>query len=122
MDWIIDTDMGLDDQISILYLAQISKQAGRNINIKAVLTQGTGLAHAEAAKANAIRLLRFAGISAENLPPVGIGSPETLEGFHQYPSQWRYPQDNLNGAILPAYSTEVESQNHASSAILEKIL
>ena len=120
MDWIIDTDMGLDDQISLLYLAELSKQAESNFNIKAILTQGTGLAHAEFAKANAVRLLRFAGINA--LPPVGIGVKETLEGFHQYPSSWRYEEDNLRGAILPSYSTDVENQNKTSSALLEKIL
>ena len=53
MDGIVDTDMGLDDQISLLYLAEISKQTGSNFNLKAVLTQGTDLAHAEAAKASA---------------------------------------------------------------------
>ena len=53
MDWIVDTDMGLDDQTSLLYLAEISKQVGNNFNLKAVLTQGTDLAHAEAAKASA---------------------------------------------------------------------
>ena len=120
MDWIIDTDMGLDDQISLLYLAELSKRAESNFNIKAILTQGTGLAHAEFAKANAVRLLRFAGINA--LPPVGIGVKETLEGFHQYPSSWRYEEDNLRGAILPSYSTDVENQNKTSSALLEKIL
>ncbi len=122
MDWIIDTDMGLDDQISLLYLAEISKKEGSTLNIKAVLTQGTGLAHVESAKANAVRLLRFAGISADELPPVGIGVQETLDGFHQYPPAWRYQEDNLRGAELPPYSTEVESQNMASSALLEKIL
>ena len=120
MDWIIDTDMGLDDQISLLYLAELSKRAESNFNIKAILTQGTGLSHAEFAKANAVRLLRFAGINA--LPPVGIGVKETLEGFHQYPSSWRYEEDNLRGAILPSYSTDVENQNKTSSALLEKIL
>jgi inosine-uridine nucleoside N-ribohydrolase len=122
MDWIIDTDMGLDDQISLLYLAEIANKAGNNFNIKAVLTQGTGLAHAEAAKANAVRLLRFAGISAKNLPPVGIGVQETLDGFHQYNPSWRYQEDNLRGAILPSYAKEVENQNKTSSALLEKIL
>lgn len=114
--------MGLDDRISLLYLARIIQQTGNSINLKAVLTQGNGLAHAGAAKANAVRLLRFAGISADHLPPVGVGVQETLEGFHQYPSEWRYPQDDLQGAILPAYASEVESQNKTSSALLEEIL
>jgi len=122
MNWIIDTDMGLDDQISLLYLAEIANQAGSNFIIEAVLTQGTGLAHAEAAKANAVRLLRFAGISAKNLPPVGIGVQETLDGFHQYNPSWRYQEDNLRGALLPSYAKEVENQNQTSSALLEKIL
>jgi inosine-uridine nucleoside N-ribohydrolase len=26
MDWIIDTDMGLDDRIALLYLAKVAKQ------------------------------------------------------------------------------------------------
>jgi len=122
MDWIIDTDMGLDDHISLLYLATISQQLGSNFNIKAVLTQGNGLAHSQAAKNNAVRLLRFSGISAKNVPPVGTGSQDSLDGFHQYPPEWRYPQDNLQGAILPLYSKQAERQNSTSSALLKRIL
>jgi hypothetical protein len=59
-------------------LAEIANKAGNNFNIKAVLTQGTGLAHAEAAKANAVRLLRFAGITAKNLPPSWYWRPRDL--------------------------------------------
>ncbi|MEI7664578.1 MAG: nucleoside hydrolase, partial [Synechococcaceae cyanobacterium ELA263] len=122
MDWILDTDMGLDDQISLLYLAKNSQIAGSDFNLQAVLTQGTGLAHAQAAKANAVRLLRFAGISSETLPPVGLGSQDTLEGFHQYPPAWRYQEDNLRGAVIPDFSQDVELQNSSSSKLLETIL
>jgi len=46
MDWIIDTDMGLDDRIALLYLAKVAQTAKSTFRIAAVLTQGTGLAHA----------------------------------------------------------------------------
>ena len=49
MDWIIETDMGVDDQISIVYMAAKSLTSDA-INIKAVLTQGNGLAHVGPAK------------------------------------------------------------------------
>lgn len=102
MSWIITTDMGLDDQISLLYLATIAQRPNNTFKIKAILTDGTGLAHGLPAKTNALRLLRYAGIPKENLPPIGIGSQDTLEGFNQYPPAWRYQEDNLRGAVIPS--------------------
>ena len=122
MNWVFDTDMGLDDQIALLYFATLSNNELSNFKLKAVTTQGVGLAHAQSAKENAIRLMRFAGISSADLPPVGIGDQDTLEGYHQYPSEWRYPQDALNGANIPTYSEDIAKQNVQSTALLKKIL
>jgi pyrimidine-specific ribonucleoside hydrolase len=122
MDWIIDTDMGLDDRIALLYLAQISKQPESKFNIKAILTQGTGLAHSLPAKNNAVRLLRYAGIPSDQLPIIGEGGKNTLQGFHQYPSEWRYTEDNLRGLKIPEYTKAAKQQNGKSVDILRKVL
>lgn len=122
MDWIIDTDMGLDDRIALLYLAQISKQPENKFNIKAIITQGTGLAHSLPAKNNAVRLLRYAGIPSEDLPVIGEGGKNTLEGFHQYPSKWRYAEDNLRGVKLPEYNKAAKEQDGKSVDILREVL
>ena len=122
MDWVFDTDMGLDDQIALLYFATLSNNESSNFKLKAVTTQGVGLAHAQSAKENAIRLMRFAGISSADLPSVGIGDQDTLDGYHQYPSAWRYIRDALNGAIIPSYAEDIAKQNNQSTALLKKIL
>lgn len=122
MDWIVTTDMGVDDQISLLFLAKISQLTGNTFNIKAVLTDGNGLSHALPAKTNAVRLMRYAGIPKENLPPVGTGDQDTLDGFNQYPPEWRDEEDNLRGAIIPDYREEAQAQNKSSTAILKDIL
>ncbi|MBD1195482.1 nucleoside hydrolase [Vulcanococcus sp. Clear-D1] len=122
MDWIIDTDMGLDDRIALLYLAQISKHPESKFNIKAILTQGTGLTHSLPAKNNAVRLLRYAGIPTDQLPIIGQGGKNTLEGFHQYPSEWRYTEDNLRGFKIPGYPKAAKQQNGKSVDILREVL
>lgn len=66
--------------------------------------------------------MRFAGISSAELPPVGIGDQDTLDGYHQYPSAWRYPQDALKGANIPSYTEDIAKQNDQSTALLKKIL
>ena len=122
MDWVVDTDMGLDDQISLLYLAKVIQQPNSTFKLKAVLTQGTGLAHAQPGKTNAVRLLRYGGIAKDNLPPVGLGSENTLDGFNQYPEAWRIEEDNLRGAKIPAYSEDAESFTQSSASLLKEIL
>ena len=122
MSWVVTTDLGLDDQISLLALAKAALRPNSNFTIKAILADGNGLAHALPAKTNAVRLLRFAGIAKEKLPPVGTGSSDSLEGFNQYPAAWRYDEDNLRGAMLPEYKDEVQAQNKSSTALLKGIL
>lgn len=122
MDWIIDTDMGLDDRIALLYLAKVAQTAKSTFRIAAVLTQGTGLAHARPAQVNALRLLRFAGIPADALPVVGLGDSQTLDGFHQYPPEWRAEEDRLRGAALPSYKQATDDQDLSSAQILRQIL
>ena len=120
-NWIVETDMGVDDQISLVYLAK-KAMASDSISIKAVLTQGNGLAHAGAAKNNAVRLLRLAGIPADDLPDVGTGSQYSLDGFHQYPAAWRYNNDNLSGVVIPNYQQSWQTQNQSSESLLKQHL
>lgn len=122
MDWVVTTDMGLDDVISLLYFIRRSRDLGSNIHLKAVLADGNGLAHPLPAKANAIRLMRFAGLSSENIPPVGVGAAYPLDGCHQYPSEWRYKEDDIRGLPIPEYADNVRAQSKSSSAILRDTL
>jgi len=121
MDWIIETDMGVDDQISIVYMATKSLSSDA-INIKAVLTQGNGMAHAGPAKNNAVRLLRLAGLKSTELPDVGTGSQYGLDGFHQYPADWRYNNDNLSHVSIPDYQEAWKEHNQSSESLLKQHL
>ncbi|HGY5543466.1 MAG TPA: nucleoside hydrolase [Prochlorococcus sp.] len=121
MDWIIETDMGVDDQISIVYMAAKSLTSDA-INIKAVLTQGNGLAHVGPAKNNAVRLLRLAGLKPTELPDVGTGSQYGLDGFHQYPADWRYNNDKLSNVSIPDYQETWQEHNQSSESLLRQHL
>lgn len=93
--FIIDTDVGIDDELAILYLL-----AQKDIDIKAITVVGTGESHCSAGLKNVAGLLAL--MHHEKIPlACGRGTP--MAGKHQFPDWLRKSADNLAGAanLLP---------------------
>jgi pyrimidine-specific ribonucleoside hydrolase len=90
---VIDTDMGPDDWMAILYLLQRD-----DVNVKAITVAGTGLTHCEPGTRNARSLLALAGYPAI---PVACGSETAAGEGHSFPAEWRRGADALQGLTLP---------------------
>jgi pyrimidine-specific ribonucleoside hydrolase len=92
---IIDTDVGVDDVIAMLYLLQDPQ-----IQIKAITITSNGNAHCKPALRNTLGLLRMM-----NQPsiPVSCGQENPLMGDHHFPAEILEESDNLAGAasLLP---------------------
>jgi pyrimidine-specific ribonucleoside hydrolase len=90
---VIDTDMGPDDWMAILYLLQRD-----DVNVKGISVTGTGLTHCEPGTRNARGLLALAGYPAI---PVACGSETAVGEGHSFPAEWRRGADTLQGLTLP---------------------
>ncbi|KTC80437.1 nucleoside hydrolase [Legionella cherrii] len=93
--FIIDTDVGVDDELAILYLL-----AQKDIDIKAITVVGTGEAHCAAGLSNVAGLLAL--MHHEKIP-LACGRNNPMTGTHQFPDWLRKLADNLVGAadLLP---------------------
>ncbi|KTC90692.1 nucleoside hydrolase [Fluoribacter dumoffii] len=93
--FIIDTDVGVDDELAILYLL-----AQKDIDIKAITVVGTGEAHCPAGLRNVAGLLAL--MHHKNIP-IACGTDVPMKGTHQFPDWLRQLADNLVGAadLLP---------------------
>ncbi len=74
---IIDTDMGADDIMAILYLLQRP-----DARVQAITVSGTGLTHCTPGTRNALALL--ARVGAHDIP-VACGRERPLQGNAQFP-------------------------------------
>jgi pyrimidine-specific ribonucleoside hydrolase len=90
---VIDTDMGADDWMAILYLLRRP-----DVRVRAITVSGAGLAHCGPGVRNALGLLALAGRSA----PVACGRARPLRGARSFPAAWRRRADDLLGLTLPA--------------------
>lgn len=90
---IVDTDMGADDAIAILYLLQQPQ-----IDIKAVSVVGTGLAHCQRGADNAKRMLQL--VQRSDIP-VACGERNPLQPTDPFPREWRTWADDFFGIPLP---------------------
>jgi inosine-uridine nucleoside N-ribohydrolase len=102
---VIDTDMGTDDAMAILFLLRRPE-----VEVKAITVTGAGLAHCEQGVRNALRLLALA--QSANIP-VTCGRTTPLRGSHAFPEEWRQGADTLNGISLP----EAQGAAAASTAV-----
>src|SRR5574341_1775158 len=100
---VIDTDMGGDDWMAILYLLNRA-----DVQVQAITVTGTGLAHAEPGATNALGLAALAG---QPDIPVAAGRQTPLAGDHAVPSDWRTDADMLSGLSLPSNPHAISSQN-----------
>jgi len=99
---VIDTDMGADDYMAILYLLQRT-----DISIKAITIAGTGMGHCTPGVQHALGLVALTGHAPI---PVACGRATPLNGNHAFPDSWRMAADTVmnTGLTLP------EGQNPVS--------
>ena len=91
---IVDTDMGNDDVLALLFLMQHP-----GVELQAVTVVGTGLVHCAPGIRNVqglLELTQYADI------PVSCGTEEPLDAEHAFPEAWRRAADRLWGLNLPA--------------------
>jgi 2',3'-cyclic-nucleotide 2'-phosphodiesterase (5'-nucleotidase family)/inosine-uridine nucleoside N-ribohydrolase len=94
---ILDTDMGIDSVMGMLYLLESPE-----IDLRAI-TVVHGIADLEAGAQNALRILELTGNARI---PVATGSGAPLEGQREFPSFWKTQANTLGGARLPAATAE----------------
>jgi len=86
---VVDTDMGADDIVSLLYLL------GRaDLNVVAITVDGDGLVRCPAGVANVRALLRATGGPEV---PVACGSTSPMQGAVSFPDSWRDQADGFYG-------------------------
>jgi inosine-uridine nucleoside N-ribohydrolase len=94
---ILDTDMGIDSVLGMLYLLK-----SPTVDLRAV-TISNGVADVKAGTQNALRILELTGNRAI---PVAAGPSTPLVGQRGFPSFWREQADTLGGEgalkLLPA--------------------
>lgn len=95
---VIDTDMGWDDVLAILYLMK-----SPNVNILGITVTGCGETHLKEGVEIAQRLLKLGNINA----PVCAGASEPSQYNHQFPQSFRDRMDSVCGHIdkLPKVDT-----------------
>jgi inosine-uridine nucleoside N-ribohydrolase len=99
LDLIVDTDVGPDDIMALLYLAQRP-----DVRLRAVTVSGTGLAHCDAGVRNVLALLELAGAPSDIPVACGRQTPGSIVGeawTGAFPAEWRSATDDLYGISLP---------------------
>jgi pyrimidine-specific ribonucleoside hydrolase len=100
---VVDTDMGQDDMMALLYLLQRP-----DVDVEAITVSGTGLAHCGPGVEIALSLLDVAGAPQD--VPVSCGPDEPLPGDYPYPgafpTSWRIATDDAYGLDLPDSTRE----------------
>ncbi len=99
---VVDTDLGPDDALALLYLL-----GRRNLDVRAVAVSGAGLVRCPAGARNALALLAAAGRPDI---PVACGREDPLAGFNAFPAQWRDPADAFFAVPLPATATRPDGR------------
>jgi pyrimidine-specific ribonucleoside hydrolase len=97
---IIDTDMGSDDWMAILYTLNQPE-----IEVKAITVTGTGLAYCDAGVHLALGLVALADHADV---PVTCGSETPLLGNNAFPSEWRTDMEAAEMLGLVESGTRVE--------------
>jgi len=109
---IVDTDMGFDDVMALLFLL-----ARPDIDIKAITVTPNGLAHGEMGVENLKRLLFLAGRPDI---PIGLGRSTEDRNLPEFPETWRQEADSLLMDHLPPCT---DSQPvHSALTLLKSVL
>ncbi len=102
---IIDTDVGIDDAMAILYLLQRS-----DLTVKGITICGTGMSNMGAATENTLGLLALAG-----QPDIPVARGETIainsQNTNFRPQQWLDESNSMMGLELPSNPTHPLNQS-----------
>ncbi len=90
---ILDTDMGIDSVIGLLYLLGSSQ-----VSVEAI-TLVHGVSDPRRGASNAVGILELTGNAGV---PVAIGQRRPMEGARTFPRFWKSQANRLGGATLPA--------------------
>ncbi len=90
---LLDSDMGIDSVMGLLYLLKAPQIALEAITIV------HGIADVKQGGENAVRILELTGNSGI---PVALGERRPLEGRRAFPDFWKAQANSLGGAKLPA--------------------
>lgn len=90
---LVDTDMGTDDWLALLYLLQHPA-----VQVSAITVTGAGLAHAAPGGRIALQITDLLG---QPDIPVAVGRDRPVQGNHEFPAEWRSGADGLQGLQLP---------------------
>ncbi len=90
---IVDTDCDMDDMMAILYLLKRN-----DVEVLAITTTGTGMAHWSYSAPNILNLLELAG---HPKIPVSFGAKTSLSPYSNFPEAWRKDIDEVYNISLP---------------------
>jgi len=97
---LIDTDMGPDDWITILFLGKHSE-----VNLKGISIVGTGESHGAPGAQNCKRLL---SVVKKESTPVAFGQAKPMKGKNHFPNIMRWVMDRMLFIKIPKTNSETE--------------
>jgi pyrimidine-specific ribonucleoside hydrolase len=107
---IIDTDMAIDDWAAMLYLLQ-----QKNADVIGVTVTGAGEAHCNPGAQHAVDLI---DITPQKGVPVACGDSEPMDGYFDFPAQWRKDADSFFDVPVPA-SNRHPDKRHAAQLLID---
>lgn len=102
---ILDTDMGIDSVMGLLYLLKANA-----IDLRAI-TIANGVAEVKPGARNALRILELTG---RKDIPVALGTEKPLQGTRAFPSFWREQANNLGEVKLPVTNLKASREDAAT--------
>ena len=108
---ILDTDMGIDSVLGMLYLLKSPE-----IDMQAI-TVVNGIAEISAGATNARKICALTG---NQDIPIGVGPPKPLQGDRAFPDFWREQANTLGDAKLPDIEAPA-SELEAADLILQSL-
>lgn len=111
---IIDTDMGIDDAIAVLYLLQRP-----DIEVKAITIAADGSAHCSPALLNTLGLLQ---LTHHTHIPVACGQDKPLKGNHHFPAWILTESDTLAGVATQLPKGIPQVQGSAVDLLIAKVI
>ena len=107
---IIDTDMAIDDWAAMLYLLQHPQ-----VQVLGITVTGAGEAHCNPGAQHAVDL---ADVTPQKGVPVACGDAEPLDGYFDFPADWRKGADTFYDVPLAA-SARHPDKRHAAQLLLD---
>jgi pyrimidine-specific ribonucleoside hydrolase len=110
---IIDTDVGVDDVIAMMYLLKRT-----DVDVKAITIASTGNAHCLPALKNTVSLLQ---LLQYHKVPVECGRLQPLSGNHHFPENILAQSDNLTGLAETLPSVNAKTDYSAVDLLIKTI-